>query len=203
MSRMRTSGPSRRSAPSSPRFTKESAIGPNGYLQAAWPCRRSGRSSRQVAAGRADHDPGQVRRAEIVVVRHASNSARRLRAARISLATSGEAGGKGNKMKRSTIVRALLAGSAIFMSTRRLGAGARGRSRTTSDATADAAIAEAQDSTTPRPRSSCSRPRSKRCRNRSPRSRPPRPRSRRRGRARRSLRTRKPAGLQGPRPHPV
>ena len=49
-------------------------------------------------------------------------------------------------------------------------------------------------STTRRPRSSCSRRRSRRCRNRSPRSRPPRPRPRRRGRARRSWRTRKPAG---------
>ena len=44
-------------------ITKESAIGPKGYMLAGRPGRRSGADPRSCAAGRADPDSGQVRRA--------------------------------------------------------------------------------------------------------------------------------------------
>ena len=98
-------------------------------------------------------------------------------------------------MKRSLVVRALLAGSALFISTGRAGAGAARLSRTRptrpptrpsprrrqlDDAQAKIELLQAQVEAL----QEVDRPR----------SRPRRPRSRRRGRARRSSRTRKPAG---------
>jgi phosphate-selective porin OprO/OprP len=65
-------------------------------------------------------------------------------AARIRLTQQGEVGGKGNKMKRTTIVRALLAGSALFISTAALAQEPEAQPDT-SDATADVTIAEAQE----------------------------------------------------------
>ena len=69
--------------------------------------------------------------------------------------TSGEVGGKGNKMKRSHIVRALLAGSAILLSSGAWGQEPEAQPDA-SDATADATIAETQslDDTIESPRES-------------------------------------------------
>src|SRR5512139_3166796 len=69
--------------------------------------------------------------------------ARRLRLARNRLARNSGVGGKGNMMKRSYFVRALLAGSAMIMSTAAW-AQEPETQPDASDATADAAIAEAQ-----------------------------------------------------------
>ena len=127
-------------------FTKESAIGPNGYLAQARPDGSTERRPRAQPAGRAHPGAAQSRRASNNQRTDDAISKRRPVAGAPGLATGGR--GKGKKMIRKFTFRALLAGSAFISrhrpSPRTPAAQPEPTEPDQSDATADAAIAAAQ-----------------------------------------------------------